>query len=113
MQQRHDVIRLRVAPEHRLREDEVAVDVDVEDAVDARHHFDCCDRRFELVENPRCQTDSVRPRASGDAVLDANRGRLGHLYDSSGGRFLQSSSATEPPSIRTSPAQGTSSTQSV
>ena len=78
MQQRHDVIRLRVAPEHGLREDEVAGDVNVEDAVRARHHFNRRDERFELLENPRCQTDSVWPRASGDAVLNANRGRIGH-----------------------------------
>jgi len=78
MQERHHVIRLRVAPEHRLREDEVAVDVNVEDAVCARYHFNRGDGRFELLENPRCQTDSVRPRASGHAVLDADRGRTGH-----------------------------------
>jgi hypothetical protein len=52
--------------------------VDVEDAVCARHDFNRGDGSFELLENPRCQTDSVRQRASGDAVLDANGGRVGH-----------------------------------
>jgi hypothetical protein len=78
VQERHHVIRLRVAPEHRLREDEVAADVDVEDAVCARHDFNRGNGRFQILENPRCQTDSVRPRASGHAVLDANRGRTSH-----------------------------------
>ena len=78
MQQRHHVIRLRVAPEHRFREDEVAGDVEVEDAVCPRHHLNRLDRPFELLENPRCQTGSVWPRASGHAVFDADRGRIGH-----------------------------------
>jgi hypothetical protein len=78
MQKRHHVIRLRVAPKHRLREDEVAGDVNVEDAVCTRHHFNRRNGRFEVLENPRRQTDSVWPRASGDAVLDTNRRRIGH-----------------------------------
>jgi hypothetical protein len=78
MQERHHVIGFRVAPEHRLREDEVARDVNVENAVGARYHFNRRDGRFELLENPRRQTYSVRQGASGHAVLDANRGRIGH-----------------------------------
>ena len=78
IQERHHVIRIRVTPEHRFREDEVAGDVNVEDAICARYHFNRGDGRFELLENPRCQTDSVWPRASGHAVLDANRGRIRH-----------------------------------
>ena len=78
IQQRHHVIGLRVAPEHGLRKDEVTGDVNVEDAVCARHHFNRRDGRFQLLENPRCQTDSVWQCASGHAVFDANRGRTGH-----------------------------------
>jgi hypothetical protein len=82
LQERHHVIRVRVAPEHRLREDEVAVDVNVEDAVRARYHLDRCDGRFQLLENPRRQTDGVRPRASGHAILDANQRRTSHGNES-------------------------------
>jgi len=78
MQERHHVVWLRVAPEHRLRKDAVARDVNVENAVCARHHLNCRDGRFELLENSRCQTDSVRPRASGYAVLNTNSGPIGH-----------------------------------
>jgi hypothetical protein len=52
--------------------------VHVEDAVCPGHHFNRRDRLFELLENSRCQTDSVWPRASGHAVFDADRGRIGH-----------------------------------
>jgi hypothetical protein len=36
-QQRSDVVRLRVPAKHRLREDKLAVDVDVEDPICARY----------------------------------------------------------------------------
>ena len=78
MQQRHHVVRLRVPPQHRLREDEIAGDVHVEDAICTGHHFNRRDGVFELLEDPRCQTDSVWPRASGHAIFDADRGRIGH-----------------------------------
>jgi hypothetical protein len=78
LQERHHVVGLGIAPEHRLREDEVSGNVNVEDAVCAGHHFNRRDGRFELLENPRRQTDSVRPRPSGHAVLDTNGGRSGH-----------------------------------
>jgi hypothetical protein len=78
MQERHHVFGLRIAPEHRLGEDAVARDVNIEDAVCACNHLYCRDGRFELLENSRCQTDSVRPRASGYAVLDTNGGPIGH-----------------------------------
>ena len=78
MQQRQHVVRLGIPPQHRLGKDEVAGDVNVEDAVCARHDLNRRDGRFELLENPRRQTDSVWPRASGHAVFDANRGRIGH-----------------------------------
>ena len=41
--QREDLVGLGVAAEHRLREDELTVDVDVEDAVRARDHLDGAD----------------------------------------------------------------------
>lgn len=77
-EQRHHVVGVGVAPEHRLREDQVAVDVNVEDAPRARDELDGANALFELLEDSRCQTDSVRPRASGNAVLDANKGAAGH-----------------------------------
>lgn len=77
-EQRHHVVGLRVATDHRLREDQIVADVDVEDAARSRHQFDGADARLKLFEDPRCQTDSVWPRASRDAVLDANDGSTGH-----------------------------------
>ena len=79
-QQRHHVFGLRIAPEHLLLEDELAVDVHVEDAADSRHDLDAADALFELLENLRRQTDGVRQRASGDAVLDANARAFGHAH---------------------------------
>jgi hypothetical protein len=52
--------------------------VDVEDAARSRHQFDGADARLKLFEDSRCQTDSVWPRASRDAILDANDGSSGH-----------------------------------
>jgi hypothetical protein len=52
--------------------------VNVEDALRTRDQLDGADAPFELFEDPRRQTDSVRPRASGDAVLDANDRAAGH-----------------------------------
>ena len=70
--QRHHVFGLGIAPEHRLLEDQFVVDVHVEDAADSGHQLDGADALLELFENLRRQTDGVRPRASGDAVLDAD-----------------------------------------
>jgi hypothetical protein len=50
----------------------------VEDAARSRHQLDCAGARLELFENARCQTDSVWPRASGNAVFDANHGGSVH-----------------------------------
>ncbi len=69
-QEREDVVGIRVAPEHRLGEHELAVDVHVEDAALPGHDVDPGDGGFELLEDPRRQTGGVRSRASGDAVLD-------------------------------------------
>jgi hypothetical protein len=52
--------------------------VDVEDAVCSGNDLDGGDTVLEVLENARRQTDSVRTRSSGDAVLDANRGRIRH-----------------------------------
>ena len=56
----------------------IAVDVHVEHAADAGHDLDAADLLLELLENLRRQTDGVRPRASGDAVLDADQRRAAH-----------------------------------
>ena len=77
-QEGEDVVRFGVAAEHRLRENEVAVDVDVEDSVDSGHHLDRTEAVFPLLENPRRQTGSVGERPSGNAVLDADVVAVGH-----------------------------------
>ncbi len=81
-QERQDVVRLRVAAEHRLREHELVVDVDVEDPVRAGHDLDGGDRVLPLLEDPRRQTGGVRERASGNAVLDADVVTLRHRVHS-------------------------------
>jgi hypothetical protein len=78
LEQRDHVIGVGVAPEHRLREHELAGDVDVEDAVGSRHDLDGADAFLKVLENARRQTDSVRTRPSGDAVLDPDRGQVSH-----------------------------------
>ena len=50
----------------------------VKNAVRSWHQFDGADAHLELFENPRRQTDSVWPRASGNAVFDANERTIGH-----------------------------------
>jgi len=77
-EQRHHVVGVRVAPEHRLREDQLAAYVYVEDAVRARDDLDAADALFELLQNVRCQTDSVWASPSGNAVLDADHGSVAH-----------------------------------
>jgi hypothetical protein len=52
--------------------------VHVEHAADAGHELDAADALFELLENLRRQTDGVRQRASGDAVLDADLTLVAH-----------------------------------
>ena len=70
--QRHNVFGVRIAAEHRFLEDQFAVNVHVEDAADPGYQLNGADALLELFENLRCQTDSVRSRASGDAVFDAD-----------------------------------------
>ena len=80
--QRHDLVGPRIAPEHRLREHELAVHVHVEDAVRPRDDLDDADDVLPLLEDARRQTGSVWPRPSGDAVLDPEVVALGHRFDS-------------------------------
>jgi hypothetical protein len=77
-EERDDVVRLGVAAEHRLREDELVADVDVEDTARAGDDLDGADGVFKLFENSRRQTGGVRQRPSGDAIFDANLRRVGH-----------------------------------
>ena len=67
-----DFVGLRIAAEHRFREDELAVQVNVEDAVSPGDHLDDTDYVFPLLEDARHQTGGVGKRPSGDAVLDPN-----------------------------------------
>jgi hypothetical protein len=80
--QRHDLVGLRIAPEHRLGEHELAVHVHVEDAVRPRDDLDDADDVLPLLEDARRQTGSVGPRPSGDAVLDPDVVALDHRFDS-------------------------------
>jgi len=57
-------------PEHRLLEDELTVQVNVEDSAGSGHELDGVELLLPLLENPRRQTGSVRERSSGNAVLD-------------------------------------------
>jgi hypothetical protein len=70
--EREDVVGIRVAPEHRLLEDEVTIHVHVEDPARARDNLHGADHVLELLEQPRRQTGGVRERPSGDAVLDSH-----------------------------------------
>jgi hypothetical protein len=78
--QRQHVIRVWIASEHRLRKDELAVDVHVKDAVSSGDQLDCPDIVLVLLENSRRQTDRVRSCASRDAVLDPDM-RLSHFAE--------------------------------
>ena len=81
-EQRHDVVGLRIAAEHRLREDELVVHVNVEDPVRARDDLDGADGVLPFLEDPRRQTGGVRERPSGNAVLDAYVTAVGHSHHS-------------------------------
>ena len=69
-EERHDVVWIRIVPEHRLLEDELTVQVNVEDSAGSGHELDGVELLLPLLENPRRQTGSVRERSSGNAVLD-------------------------------------------
>ena len=55
----------RVAPEHRLREHELAVHVHVEDPVAPGHDLERADHALPLLEDPRRQTGGVRSAPQG------------------------------------------------
>ena len=91
-QERHDVVRVRIPPEHRFREHGLAVHVHVEDAALAGNDLEQVDHALPLLENPRRQTGGVRSSASGNAVLDADVMARRHTPDSitrSRGRALR------------------------
>jgi len=77
-EERKHVVRIRIAAEHRLLEDELAVEVNVEDPTSAGHDLDRFELPLPLLENPRRQTGGVRKRPSGDAVLNPNAVPFGH-----------------------------------
>ena len=89
---------MRIPPEHRLREHELAVHVNVEDAVRAGHDLDDTDRVLPLLEDARHQTGGVSPRPSGDAVLDPDVVALRHRFDSTTRRRL----SVEAPNVQVS-----------
>jgi hypothetical protein len=68
--ERQDVFGLWVASNHRLREEQFTVEVDVEDASRSRNDLDSLDQLLPLLENARNQTGRVGQCASGDAVLN-------------------------------------------
>ena len=72
LEARQNVFGLWVAAEHRFREDQFAVEVNVEDAVLPGNDLDRIDDVLPLLENPRDQTGRVGQRASGNAVLDTD-----------------------------------------
>jgi hypothetical protein len=110
--QGHHVGGIWIAPQHRLRKDQVAACVNVEDAVCSRHELDSGDARLELFEDLRCQTDSVWPRTSGNAVLDANEQRINHHHDRSSAAvdvphaYRSTSTRSRPCGLRTSQQTG-------
>jgi hypothetical protein len=73
-----DVVGFWVAAEHRLREEQFAVEVYVEDASRSRDDLDNVDCLLPLLENARNQTGGVGQRASGNAVLDPDTMLRGH-----------------------------------
>ena len=77
-EQRQHVLGIGIAAEHRLREDELTVDVHVEDATAPRHELDDAQLGGKLFENLCRQTDGIRQGASGNAVFDANGSAGGH-----------------------------------
>jgi hypothetical protein len=77
--ERQHVVRVGIAADHLLLEDELAVDMHVEDPVLSGHDLNRSDLAlFPLLEQRRRQTDGVRARPSGDAVLDPDVVSLGH-----------------------------------
>ena len=68
--------------------------MDVEDAADARDDLDRGDLMLVLLQDSRCQTGSVGPSASGDAVLDPDVRGSGHRPERTLGGEPHASSTT-------------------
>ena len=77
-QERQDVFRFGVAPEHRFRKEQFTVEVNVEDATRPGNDLDSVDHLLPLLEYARDQTDRVWQRTSGNAVLDPDTMPHGH-----------------------------------
>jgi hypothetical protein len=77
-EERQDVFRLGVAPEHRFREEQFTVEVNVEDAARPGNDLDSVDLWLPLLEYARDQTGRVWQRTSGNAVLDPDTMPHGH-----------------------------------
>jgi hypothetical protein len=77
-EERQDVFGLWVAPEHRFREEQFTVEVNVEDAARPGNDLDSIDHLLPLLEDARDQTGRVGQRASGNAVLDPDTISRGH-----------------------------------
>ena len=81
LDQGDDLVGLRIATEHRFREHERPVDVHVEDPVRARYNLDRGEVVLVVFEQSGHQTDGLRRRTSGDAVLDSDP-VVGHARES-------------------------------
>jgi hypothetical protein len=77
-EERQDVFGLGVAPEHRFREEQFTVEVNVEDPACPGNDLDGVDHLLPLLEDARDQTGRVGQRTSGNAVLDPDTMRHGH-----------------------------------
>jgi hypothetical protein len=77
-EERQDVFRFGVAPEHCFCEDQFTVEVNVEDAIRPGNDLDSVDHLLPLLEYPRNQTGRVWQRPSGNAVLDPDTMPHGH-----------------------------------
>ena len=77
-EERHDVFGLGVMPEHRFREQQFTVEVNVEDSARAGNDLDSIDHFLPLAEYLGDQTGRVGQRASGNAVLDSDTMSRGH-----------------------------------
>jgi hypothetical protein len=105
--EREHVVRVGIAAEHRLLEDQGAVDVDVEDPVRAGDELDAGQPVFVLLEQPRRQTGGVSASPSGNAVLDADVMAVGHLSDSCRSPLTDEASAGARASVEPGECPGT------
>ena len=107
--QRHDVVRVGIAPEHRLREHELTVEVDVEDPAGAGHDLDRC--RARPPPTPRALAPPDRRRSG--APLRGRSTRSGRGASRPSRSFWQSvvpsRRRTRPPARPRPPAGATGS----